>query len=51
MGRAVTVRMIDHLKTEVRIGPHALLADEPVDKGGTDTGPTPTELLLSALGT
>jgi putative redox protein len=51
MGRAVTVRTIDHLKTEARVGPHALLADEPADKGGTDTGPTPMELLLAALGT
>lgn len=35
---------------EISAGAHRLLADEPIDVGGTDTGPGPYELLLAALG-
>lgn len=34
----------------VRAGRHALVADEPVDAGGGDTGPGPYDYLLTALG-
>jgi putative redox protein len=36
--------------TRVTIGEHQHRIDEPVSLGGTDTGPTPTETLLAALG-
>jgi putative redox protein len=34
----------------IRAGAHHLLVDEPVNLGGTDTGPSPYEYLLGALG-
>jgi putative redox protein len=34
----------------VSIGPHRLLADEPVAAGGEDSGPGPYDLLLAGLG-
>jgi uncharacterized OsmC-like protein len=36
---------------EIQIGPHRLRGDEPVAFGGTDTGPSPYDFLLAALGT
>jgi putative redox protein len=35
---------------EISIGPHRLRADEPLAAGGTETGPTPYDLLLASLG-
>jgi putative redox protein len=34
----------------VSVGPHRLLADEPVAAGGADTGPGPYDFLLAGLG-
>ena len=35
---------------EIKAGAHRLLADEPVDAGGADSGPNPYDFLLAALG-
>jgi putative redox protein len=40
----------DHYHTEITAGGHALIADEPESMGGSDNGPDPYALLLSALG-
>jgi len=48
-----TVRLAigkDHFKTDIEVGPHTLLADEPQGVGGTDQGPDPYGLLLASLG-
>ena len=39
------------LRQHIRAGAHSLIADEPASLGGTETGPTPYDLLLAALGT
>jgi putative redox protein len=36
--------------TTLRAGAHALAVDEPIAAGGDDTGPTPYDLLLGAVG-
>jgi putative redox protein len=37
-------------RMNVRSGRHSWIADEPASSGGTDEGPSPDELLASALG-
>ena len=46
----VVARRRDGFAHEVELeGGHALLVDEPRDRGGTDTGPRPTQLLAASL--
>lgn len=46
----VTVRRVRAYQQEITAREHVIFADEPIEAGGDDTGPTPYELLLAALG-
>jgi putative redox protein len=46
----VTTRTGRGYRTAIQAGRHALTGDEPEEFGGDDAGPTPYDLLLSALG-
>ena len=46
----ITQTSVSALKTRINTGKHTLYSDEPVEVGGGDTGPSPYEILLSALG-
>ena len=46
-----TSRLTEGFRSEVSIRQHKLAADEPPALGGTDSAPTPVELILAALGT
>lgn len=41
---------VGKFQQRITIGPHTLVADEPVDVGGMDSGATPYDLVLAALG-
>ncbi len=47
--RSAVARRRKGFETEVEIREHRLIIDEPVDAGGTDSGPQPTELLAASL--
>ena len=48
---AADTALVEGYRTEARIREFTLTVDEPEKIGGTDTGPTPVELVLAALGT
>jgi uncharacterized OsmC-like protein len=49
-GSVVVRGSADGFAQEILAGPHRMTADEPVSAGGTDTGPSPYDFLLAALG-
>jgi len=49
-GQVVVRGSADGFAQEIRAGRNVVLSDEPVSAGGTNTGPTPYDLLLAALG-
>jgi uncharacterized OsmC-like protein len=46
----VVVSSIGYLNQEIKAGAHTFYANEPVEAGGSDSGPDPYSLLLAALG-
>jgi len=50
-GEVVARTRLGGFRTDVRLGDHHLVADEPRSVGGTNLGPTPYDLLSGALAT
>lgn len=50
MARAIVSLPKEGLKTTIRSSDYVYYADEPVEDGGTGTAPSPTEMLMGALG-
>lgn len=50
-GEVVAKTWLGGFRTDVRLGEHHLVADEPRSVGGTNLGPTPYDLLAAALAT
>ncbi|MHB8627250.1 MAG: OsmC family protein [Aggregatilineales bacterium] len=46
----VVVRSEQGYRTAIHTRNHVIFADEPIHDGGTDTAPTPMEMLLGSLG-
>jgi len=46
----IAVRSLQGYQTAIKIRQHTVIADELLSDGGTDTGPTPMELLLGTAG-
>lgn len=50
-GHVIDVTHVDGDAYAVDVRDHRLLVDQPLDAGGTDTAPTPTELFAASLAT
>lgn len=46
----VIVRSDFSLRNDIQIGEHRLIADEPLEAGGSNLGPTPYDLVAAGLG-
>lgn len=46
----IVIGGISGFTQSIQVGPHRFTADEPSSMGGTDTGLTPYDFLLAALG-
>lgn len=49
MGSPVIARSQTGFRVEVEAGGHRFIADEPIDVGGTNEGPTPYDLVAAGL--
>jgi putative redox protein len=47
---SISVRSEQGYRTAINIRHHTVIADEPEDSGGTDSGPTPMEIMLGTVG-
>ncbi|MFA5892051.1 MAG: OsmC family protein [Actinomycetota bacterium] len=45
----ITVTWSDGDRFDIRIRDHTLIVDQPAHDGGTDSGPTPTEMFVASL--
>ncbi len=49
MTDSLTVRHLDGDRFAIEVRGHTITVDQPIDAGGTDTAPTPTELFVAGL--
>jgi putative redox protein len=47
---SIVIRSEQNYRTEMLIRNHTLIADEPLQDGGADEGPTPMEILVGTIG-